>query len=279
MRGFFRGFAATGVIALAGVVASQDVVAQQSGYTYQSTTETTSGEVNDVLFSVWGDYLVMAVSENGSQVGDMRFNASRKEIIAADHNSQSFVVIDTVLILQLSGMMANMGGLMEQMRAAQSQMSEEERERMRAMGIPGFGEEEEEEASSYIGDGGTEDTEFGTCRWRQYGFPNGDVDREFCLTNQPVQGYAQAKDAFLAMADFMKALTDMASQGMPFQMGVNPEVFDDLKDMDNYPVIVRTYQDGVLDSETRLVAITENTFTDADGGPPAGYTQQQIGMP
>lgn len=256
--------------------------AQETGYLYTSTSTEAAGGTQNVEISVWGDFLRMAISQNGTPMVDMRFNAREKVIIASDHNAESYFVLDEATIRQISEAMAAMSGMggavAEAMKAMEGELSEADKERMRAMGMPGMGAEATPRVAVRAGTAGTESTPFGPCTWHQYKYDDGELDREFCLTDRKIEGFNEAKAQFMKMADFMSAFQEMATRGNPMMGGMQPEMVDDFRDLDNYPVIVREYQSGELQSETRLESVAEALFTDADGGPIQGYTRQEMGM-
>lgn len=256
--------------------------AQASGYRYTSTSTQTGGPSQDVEIAVWSHYLRMTISESANPSMDMRFNSREKLIIASDHRSESYFLLDEATIRQISEAMAAMSGMggavAEAMKAMEGELSEADKERMRAMGIPGMGEPPAPRVASKAGTAGTESTPFGTCTWHQYKYDDGELDREFCLTDQKIDGFDEARAQFLEMADFMSAFRDIAAQGGAMVGGLQPEMVDDFRDLENYPVIVREYQDGELRSETRLESVERATFTDTDGGPIDGYKRQEMGM-
>jgi len=215
----------------------------------------------------------------------VRFNRDARELIIVDQANATYMRIDQAMLDQFAATVEQMaslagGSLGSLLESATAGMSDEDKARLEGLGIPGMGGGDTEEipVATFDGIAGTEATSFGQCEWWQYTFPNGDLEQELCITNSPLDGGDQAMAAFADLADFMGALTVMAEQFTSIGDG-NP--FASMEDLPSPPVMMRLYKDGVLETEMTLESVEAAVFSEADGGAPAGMTEQSMmaGMP
>ena len=249
------------MIATWGVVAP---AAAQQGYVYESTN-TAGGETMNSVMSVFGNRIKVELSAGGAPMATMIFDGEK--LIASD--GQQYYELTEETLRQLAGAMAGMGGLMAQaMAQAEENLSEEEMEQLRRMGIPGMGGDDQEAApeSSRSGSIGTESTRLGSCTMYRWEFPDGSLDQDLCLSDDLVIGFEESKAAFKALADFMKPLQDMMANSPIAGMQRNP--FERMGDVENLPLKGVQYIGSDPVGEWTMTAAREANLSAADFGPP-----------
>ena len=239
-------------------------VSAQQGYVYESTN-TAGGETMTSVMSILGPRIKVELSGSSATMGTMIFDGEK--LIASD--GQQYYEITQETLQQLVGAMAGAQGLMAQaMAEAQKNMSEEELEQLKSMGIPGFGGDEPEVApeSSRAGSLGTESTPLGSCTMYRWEYPDGTPDQDLCLSDDPIVGFEQSKAAFKALADFMKPMQDAMANSPIAGMQRNP--LERMGDVENLPLMGVQYVDGAPVSEWTITSAREANLSPADFGPP-----------
>ncbi|MGD9535654.1 MAG: hypothetical protein AB7P52_03450 [Alphaproteobacteria bacterium] len=248
-----------------------------------------STETERHVFAAEGKNIKMdsAQGAGSSDPDQIIYRGDRREMLVIDNDERSYMVMDQEAIAAMRRMMGGGGeggggsggmeamiqealkNVPEEQRAAVEQMM---REQMQAQMPSGSGAPEGVQKVEY-----RETDE----REEQAGYPTtkyeavqgGEVIRELWITDwDNVDGGDEARDAFRAMAEFWgEAFGDL-----PGMQEENPiEIFEKA---DGFPVLVREFSNGQLESESVLKSATERDFEPADFEPPAGYAQQQMGM-
>ena len=249
------------MIATWGVVAPATA---QQGYVYESTN-TASGETMNSVMSVLGNRIKVELAASGSMMGTMIFDGQK--LIASD--GQQYYEITEETLQQLVGAVAGAAGLMAQaMAQAEENLSEEQMEQLRQMGIPGMGGDDQEAApeSSRSGSIGTESTPLGSCTMYRWEYPDGSPDQDLCLSDDPIVGFEESKAAIKALADFMKPMQDAMANSPIAGMQRNP--FERMGDVENLPLMGVQYVNGNPVGEWTMTGAREANLSPADFGPP-----------
>ena len=280
--------AARSILAFAAVLAVPAALAH-AGALFELETSHYGGsaETERHVFAAEGKNIKMdsAQGAGSSDPDQIIYRGDRGDMLVIDNDERSYMIMDEKAIAAMRRMMGGGGGggsdgmeamiqealknVPEEQRAAIEQMM---REQMKAQMPSGS------EAPASVQK--VEYRETGE-RAEQAGYPStkyeavrGDeVIRELWITDwDNVDGGDEARDAFRAMAEFWsKAFGDL-----PGMQEENPiEIFEKA---DGFPVLVREFSSGQLESESVLKNATQRDFEPADFEPPAGYEQQQMGM-
>jgi hypothetical protein len=282
------------MVALAGILA-MPVALAEAGVLFELETTTNYGgapETETAVMAAQGKNLKMDVAEGaGSDEPDqIIFLGDRREILVIDNDERSYMVMDQEAISAMRSMMgggsagadggdtsAGMEAMIqealksvpEEQRAAIEQMM---REQMRAQ-MPNAATEPEGVQKVEYRNTGASETKEGYPATKYEAVRGGEVIRELWITDwDNVDGGEEAREAFHAMATFWnKAFGDL-----PMMEGDNPvEIFEQA---DGFPVVVREFSNGELDSEAVLRKAGKRDFDPADFEPPAGYERKEMGM-
>lgn len=236
----------------------------QQGYVYESTN-TASGETMTSVMSVLGNRIKVELAGSGTPMGTMIFDGEK--LIASD--GQQYYELTEETLQQMVGAVAGAQGLMAQaMAQARENMTEEELEQLRQMGIPGFGGDEPQEIpeSTRAGSIGTESTPLGNCTMYRWEYPDGTPDQDLCLSNDPIVGFEESKAAFKALADFMKPMQDAMASSPIAGMQRNP--LERMGDVENLPLMGVQYVGGEPVSEWTITSARRADLSASDFGPP-----------
>jgi len=252
------------ILLAAGLLGAALPLSAQRGYVYESTN-TASGQTMNSVMSILGHRIKVEIS-GGAMEGTMIFDGDM--LIASD--GQQYYEITAEMIQQMVGAMAGAQGMMAQaMAEARKNMSAEELEELRKLGIPGLGDPDDAESSpesvrkSAIG---TESTPLGQCTMYRWEFPDGSPDQDLCLSNEKIVGFDESKAAFKALAEFMKPMQDAMANSPIAGMQRNP--LERMGDVENLPLKGVQYVGGEPVSEWTITDARAANLSPADFGPP-----------
>jgi len=215
--------------------------------------------------------------------GSMIFRGDRGEngeMIAIDHNEQSYYVISEAMIddvaAQMEEAMAQVDEMLERLPKAQRDLIEQARKAGggAAMGMPdmpGMPELPEVE----IRETGERDSMEGY-RVEKFEVYYDDVLKRIVWATpwDQIDGGDEARDAFLGMKAFFEAM--MAA--MPVGGGGDDNPFAELNFEFGFPVLLQELDDnGDVESESRLVGTHRQTIDPDAFEPPAGYSRREMG--
>jgi hypothetical protein len=231
--------------------------------------------------------------------GDMVFRGDRRQMLAVDHKSRSYMVIDEAGVRAMSDQMrARMGGqtggaMGDQMQQAMRELDEKlkgldprQREmiermlkgRMGSMGGPPATPKRPQLAYRQTHERATKQnypcTKYEV--WR-----DGEKIRELWVTAwQNIRYGKEVRSVFKEMSafhrDLMAALQDVAGPGAGFfDSDRNP--MESFSRVDGFPVVTRSFEGGELESETVLESVTERDLDPDAFEPPNGYRLRTMG--
>lgn len=258
--------------ALAAATLAMPVSAQQ-GYVYTSDN-VAAGETMTSQISVWGSHIKMELVMGDQITASMSFDGD--VMIASDGHQYFEITPETAQ--QLAGAMAGAQGMMAQaMEQARANMSEEELEELRKMGVPGLedmGQGGARPESSRVGSTGSETTPVGSCTVYRYEFPDGTPDQELCLADEPILGFQASREAFEGLSEFLQPLQDAMAGSSMAGMERNP--FERMSEMESMPIKGVQYSGGQVVSEWTITGAREADLGPADFGPPEGLPRAEL---
>ncbi|HSC34310.1 MAG TPA: hypothetical protein VLG45_03465, partial [Thermodesulfobacteriota bacterium] len=105
--------------------------------------------------------------------------------------------------------------------------------------------------------------------------------RQHCVANwNSIQGGQEMMAVMLRMADFMDQMAKSFSKGGSLigdQVQFERNVFNQLRQLDGFPIETIEYEDGKVDAESTFKSSEKTSIDLADMEPPAGYTRQITG--
>lgn len=254
----------------------------EAGTAYLMETKAAGGESSDTMsarMSVEGPNLLVDVvqgSGGGSGMPDQfMFLGDEEKMMVIDHRNKTFTVMDKETMKAMSEMMS--GGMEKMIQEALKDVPEEQRaeiEKMmrEQMGQAGGGAKAKPSPIEYSKTGQSGEQQGIACE--QYvGKQDGAVISELCVADwDDIKGGSDARDTFKAMAAFWQE----AFGSMMAEAGENPMMMFDK--IDGFPVIAREMNGDKVASETVLKSVEDADVKPEAFQPPAGYTQQQMGM-
>lgn len=242
--------------------------------------ELNPGSVGQIKGKVKDNNLRMDFYENGTELdGSMLFLGGKNEMIMIDHDKKSYIIMDEAVMKSLA---AKIDEAMNQMEAAMKDMPPDQRQKMEEMmkqKMPGMG------GGSYVepvlkkaGEGSVNGV---TCV--KYDVYKGDEKvRQHCVANwNSIQGGEDMKTVMLRMADFVDLMAKSFSKAGALaggQMQFEKNVFNQLNQLNGFPIETIEYTDGKEDSISTLESSEKTTVDASSMAPPAGYTKQSIGL-
>ena len=234
-----------------------------------------------------GKNLTMEVqSGEGDSKGTMIFRGDRGkkgEMVYVDTEKQAYYVMDDATIERMGGMFDEAQKRMEE---ALQHLTEEQREAIRkaqeqgvgGAGIPGA--MKPPRAKSELKKTGERDTKNGYPCVKYDVYRDGQKIRELWVTDwDNVEGGAEARGAFLAMADFIEYMLETLPEAGPFggpDDGDN--MFDRIEEMNGFPIVTREFgDDGSLEGESSLRSARHRTLDPDAFEPPSGYKRMSMG--
>jgi hypothetical protein len=238
--------------------------------------------VGQIKGKVKGDNLRMDFFENGNRLeGSMIYRGDMKEIIMINHDDKSYLVLDQATMNALAKQFEQ---AMSQMEEAMKNMPPDQRAKMEEMmkqKMPGaYG------GGTYVAPvlkkTGTGSVNGISCT--KYDVFKGDVKvRQHCVANwNSIQGGEEMMTVMLQMADFMDQMAKSFSKAGNFvgdQVQFERSVFNQLRQLNGFPVQTIEYDDGKVEAESTFKSSEKGNIDAADLEPPAGYTQQKTPLP
>lgn len=223
-----------------------------------------------------GANLKIGVTGPNGSPNEMIYRGDSREMIAIDHQSQSYVLIDDAAVQQIGNKLSEVELQMQQMlkdvpadqRAMVEQMI---KQRMPQQPAADAGPRTEVRATGESADKNGFPSE-------QYQlFLNGRLSKDFWITSwDNVEGGEDARRAFEGMADFVKdmqaAMPDFAQSP---ESGNN--AYEHLNELGGFPVLVIDYaDDGTPLVESHLRSSQTVDLSADEFQPPASYKRQQM---
>ena len=190
-----------------------------------------------------------------------------------DHGEKKCRTLDREGLEELS---AQLDGAMKEIEAQLAQMPPEQREMMKKMMKDRMPMMAGDDAPRKIETGGAEQVGDYACTVKTL-YSGEDKVWEVCAASGDLtEQVAEAKQAFQAMSAFTSDLQGVAKKGPLSGMLDTP--FNDMNDIEGFPVRVRTYSDGRIVSESTLKSIKREDLDAALFTAPDGYKVEDLTM-
>lgn len=223
-----------------------------------------------------GRNLKVKISGQNQRPGsEMIYRGDRREMIAVDHASQSYIVMDPKTMQAVGAQAQQAFGEME---AKMRNMTPEQRAMLeQAIGgnLPGM--QQPQQAKLVVQQMNDRRNIYGyQCTLYQVTRNRQKTSDAWITSWQNIDGGAEIIQAFTDLGQFMQQI----SESMPKQSGMAAgfdETFLTIKDFNGFPVASREYRaDGSVESETALRNTQKKRLNPAEFDPPARYRRQQM---
>lgn len=234
--------------------------------------------VGEIKGKVKDNDLRMDFYENGTELeGSMVFRGDKNEIIMINHDDKSYMIMDEATMKSLASQIEQ---AMSQMEAAMKDLPPDQREKMKEMmkqKMPGAG------GGPYVepvfkkaGEGKVNGV---SCA--KYDVYKGDEKvRQHCVADwNSIEGGQEMMTVMLRMADFMDQMAKSFSKAGSIvgdQMQFEKSVFNQLRQLNGFPVETIEFDDGKAEAESTFQSSEKTTVDASDMEPPAGYTMQSM---
>ncbi len=225
--------------------------------------------------SVEGENIRMDVKGPRGANADMIFRGDRHEMLAVDHDSSTYVLIDDATIEQIS---SQLGQLEAQIQEMLKDVPPEQRaavEQMMKQRMPGASAAPEPvteiRSTGKSGDkNGYASREFELYR-------DGRREKSFWVTDwDNIEGGRDAARAFQGMADFIQDLQD-AMPDFAKSPAVGTNAYEHLEELGGFPVVTIDYApDGSVMGESHLKGSRLASLDDSDFEAPEGYARKTL---
>jgi hypothetical protein len=215
---------------------------------------------------------------DSEETGGLIFRGSPREMIALDHESGEYYVMDEA---SMQSMANQMNAAMQQMQQALEEMPPEQRamaEGMMKQHMP-QGLTAEQTPTTMHKTGDSDSVSGFDCEYYEVRRQDRKV-RELCVTEwDEIAGGREAAAAMLEMAGFFEEVAQAFSAGAGANlMAEQQELFAHMRELDGYPVVTREFdENGKVESETVLQSATSKDIDPELFNPPPEYKQMQIG--
>ena len=235
-----------------------------------------AAETDKMLSTLEGADLKIGVTGPNGSPNEMIFRGESREMIAVDHESQSYVLIDDAAVQQigqqLSAVELQMQEMLKDVPADQRAMVEQMmKSKMPAQPAADAGPQIEVRAT-----GDSAEKNGFPCKHYQL-FRDGRLSKDFWITDwDNVEGGADARRAFEGMAEFVKDMqAAMPAFAQSPESGNN--AYEHLDELGGFPVVVIDYdENGAAVTESQLRSSKTMDLDAEVFQPPAGYKRQQM---
>ena len=220
---------------------------------------------------------VEITSVSSSESGGMIYNAERQEMIAIDHGSQEYYVIDQEM---MNSMASQVSQAMAQMQEALAAMPPEQRalaEQMMKQQMP----QPQLDAGTPVELNATGETDTVAgydCDYYDVMQDDRRI-RELCITDwDDIEEGREVADAMMELAGFFESMREaFAGAGGMGVMDRQQEMFSYMRELNGYTVFSRDYDAaGALKTESRLRSAGHVELSPALFEPPESYRQQAL---
>jgi hypothetical protein len=233
-----------------------------------------AAEPDRINTSVEGERIRMDVKGPRGANADMIFIGDRHEMLAVDHDSQTYVLIDDATIDQISSQLSQLEAQMQEMlkdvppeqRAAVEQMMKQQ--------MPSTGGTEPVTEIRSTGESG-EKNGYAAREFELY--RDGRREKSFWVTDwDNIEGGRDAARAFQGMADFIQGLQD-AMPDFAKSPAVGTNAYEHLEELGGFPVVTIDYSpDGNVIGESHLKGSKVASLNAAEFEAPAGYARKTL---
>ncbi len=233
-----------------------------------------AAEPDRINTSVEGERIRMDVKGPRGANADMIFRGDRHEMLAVDHDSQTYVLIDDATIDQISAQLSQLEAQMQDMLKDVPPEQRAAVEEMMKQRMPSGGSAESVTEIKRTGESG-EKNGYSAREFELY--RDGRHERSFWVTDwDDIEGGREAANAFKSMAGFVQDLQD-AMPDFAKSPAVGTNAYEHLDELGGFPVVTIEYAaDGSVVGENHLKSSRVESLDDAEFEPPAGYARKTL---
>lgn len=233
------------------------------------------GEPPDVINTVVdGENIRMDVKGPRGANADMIFRGASQEMLAVDHDSRTYVLLDSTSIGQIGEQLSVLEAQLQEMLKDVPPEQRAAVEEMLADQMPQPGDAEPDIELRETGQTG-EQNGYPAVKYQLY--RDGRLEKDFWITDwENIEGGREAAGAFESLAVFIKGLQD-AMPDFAKSPAVGSHAYEHLDELDGFPIVTIDYaDDGTVLGENRFTG-SRIAAVDADEfEPPADYAEQSI---
>lgn len=233
-----------------------------------------AAEPDRINASVEGERIRMDVKGPRGANADMIFLGDRHEMLAVDHDSQTYVLIDDATIDQISSQLSQLEAQIQEMlkdvppeqRAAVEQMMKQQ--------MPSTGGAEPVTEIRSTGESG-EKNGYSAREFELY--RDGRREKSFWVTDwDNIEGGRDAARAFGSMAEFVQELQD-AMPDFAKSSAVGTNAYEHLEELGGFPVVTIDYApDGSVMGESHLKRSRIEALDAGEFEAPDGYARKTL---
>ena len=223
-------------------------------------------------------------TEAGAPSDQVIYHGGRRELIMVDHSNKSYVVMDQRSMSEMGGQVnEQMNQAMKELEKQLEGLDPQQREMMEKM-LKGrmppsqAGAAPKRSANEFRRTGEQAKKAGYPCvRWDV--FRNGQKIREMWVTDwSNIEGGGEVRVVFEDVAAFFKELMDSIGDmmGGAGGFGDTDNMFDGFEEINGFPVVTRSYEDGDLESESTLKSARRQRLDPAAFEPPSGYKRRSM---
>lgn len=221
-----------------------------------------------------GERIRMDVKGPRGANADMIFRGDRNEMLAVDHDTGTYVLIDEAAIAQIS---AQLSQLESQLKDMLKDVPPEQRAEVEGMLTQGQSSGDDGEPVTEIRPTGNSGEKNGYASREFELLRDGRHEKTFWVTDwDNIEGGREAAKAFESMADFVQELQD-AMPDFAKSPAVGTNAYEHLEELGGFPVVTIDYAtDGTVTGESHLKRSRIETLADSEFEAPASYAQKTL---
>jgi len=212
--------------------------------------------------------------DNGTE-GSLIYLSDREELIAIDHASREFVVLDHDSV---QAMAEQISSAMEQAEQALEELPPEQREFARQMLRQQLGEVTATPAPRDVRSTGSTDSVVGIACEKYDVLEGGSRTRELCVADwSRIAGGDGVRHVIESMAGFFEYMRTAFSRDGFDLMGPRSDVFSHMRDINGFPVRAADFdKSGIATNDMHFVSSVVKDVDPALFAPPPGYAEQVV---
>jgi len=245
-------------------------------FEFEIVDRAAEGEAPDVINTVVeGENIRMDVKGPRGANADMIFRGERQEMLAVDHESRTYVLLDSASIGQIGQQLSALEAQLQEMLKDVPPEQRAAVEQMLAQQMPQAGDAEPDTELRETGETGDKNG-YPAAKYELY--RDGRLEKDFWITDwENVEGGREAAGAFQSLAGFIKTLQD-AMPDFAKSPAVGSHAYEHLDELDGFPVVTIDYaDDGTVLGENRFTGSRIAAVDAGEFDPPAVVCQQRPG--
>jgi len=222
-----------------------------------------------------GEMMSMEVKDDPDQP-QMVFNGERQELTLIDHNRGRYAVVDEEMFKEIA---QQVNAALQMMEQNLSRMPAEQREMFEKMMKDKMPQRGEPRAKTEIKRTDEKETMAGYPCVKYEAIREGEKVREYWVTDwSKVEGSEEVSKMYGKLGEFFRGLFESAGDSLPFQEAFDANPFDEMSQLNGFPVVTRTFEGGSLDREATLKGVRSRPIDPETFAPPEGYDKEQLGQ-